>query len=255
MEATTTHRADRGADRTGRGAGTAARADWQNVGRLERVLSVAGGGALVAYGLRQRGVAGAALAIAGAALVERGATGHCRVREALADRPGDAHAPWLVQQHGPSAVLDAQHAVRVVRSVTVRRPRAELYAFWRNLENLPRIMRHLESVTATAGDRSRWRAAAPAGTTVEWEAVVHNERPDELLAWKSLPGADVPNAGSVHFRDTADGSTTIDVVLEYAPPAGRLGKVVARLFGEEPGVQVADDLQRFKEMMEAGRRS
>jgi uncharacterized membrane protein len=128
----------------------------------------------------------------------------------------------------------------------------ELYAFWRDFENLPRFMEHLESVTVLTPQRSRWTARGPAGTRVSWEAEIHNEIPDQLIAWRSLPGADAPNAGSVHFTPLAGGaSTEVRVVLSYEPPAGRLGAAVAKLFGEEPHQQVDEDLRRFKQVMES----
>ena len=222
----------------------------RNVSDAERVVSVLAGGLLGYWGLRRRGPAGAVAKLAAAALVERGLSGHCMVYESFG--VDTAHAGNLVQQHGPAAVLDASRAVRVERSVTVARPRAELYRYWRDLENLPRIMRHLESVTVLDERRSRWVAKAPAGRTVEWEAIIHNEVPDELIAWKSVEGASVPNAGSVRFADAPGRrGTEIRVVLEYDPPAGRLGAAVARLFGEEPDRQVTDDLRRFKAEMES----
>ena len=223
-----------------------------NVGQVERTLSLVAGGALAVLGLRRRGLAGTALAAAGAALVHRGASGHCVVYDSLGVSTADGGRPHLEQQHGPAAVLDASHAARIEHTVTVARPRAELYRYWRRLENLPRVMRHLESVTVLDDRRSRWTAKAPAGTTVEWVAVIHNEIEDELLAWKSEPGASIANAGSVHFTDAPDGGTTLRVLLEYDPPAGQLGRAVARLLGEEPDAQVRDDLQRFRAAMERG---
>jgi uncharacterized membrane protein len=113
-------------------------------------------------------------------------------------------------------------------------------------------MDHLESVTVIDETRSHWVAKAPAGTKVEWDASIHNEIEDELIAWRSLPGADVNNAGSVHFTPTPDGSSTeVVVVLSYEPPAGKLGAAVAKLLGEEPSEQVDDDLRRLKQVMEA----
>ena len=133
------------------------------------------------------------------------------------------------------------------------RPADELYAFWRDFENLPRFMEHLESVTVLTPLRSRWTAHAPAGTRVSWEAEIHNEIPNQLIAWRSLPGADVPNAGSVHFTPLGAGAgTEVRVVLSYEPPAGRVGAAVAKLFGEEPAQQVDEDLRRFKQVMESG---
>jgi uncharacterized membrane protein len=139
----------------------------------------------------------------------------------------------------------------VERSIVVNRPAAEVYYFWRNFENLPRFMDHLESVTVLDENRSHWVAKAPAGTRVEWDAVIHNEIENELIAWRSLPGADVNNAGSVHFTPAGDNATEVRVVLSYEPPAGKLGAAVARLLGEEPSRQVEDDLRRLKQVMEA----
>ena len=223
-----------------------------NVGSVERVLSVLGGGALALYGLRRRGAPGTVAGLAGAMLVQRGATGHCMVYESMGVDTSEEARRGLVRQHGRSAVLQAASAIRVEHAVTVNRPRAELFRYWRALENLPAIMRHVEAVTVLDDRRSRWRAKAPAGQSVEWTAIIHNEVENELIAWKSLDDASVPNAGSVHFSDAPGGhGTEIRVLLEYDPPAGRLGMVVARLFGEEPDRQVREDLQRFKASMEA----
>ena len=139
------------------------------------------------------------------------------------------------------------------RSVTVRRPVDEVYAYWRDFTNLPRFMRHLESVTMLDERRSRWVAKAPAGRTVEWEAETTEDRPNELIAWRSLPGADVQNRGEVRFQPApGDRGTEVRVTLEYDPPFGKLGSKIAMLFREEPGQQVADDLRHFRQVMETG---
>ena len=214
-------------------------------------MSLVGGGLLALDGLRRGSLAGIAEAVLGGSLVERGLTGHCFVYEATG--VDTAHGiTGLRKQHGRGAVLDASNAIRVEHAVIVDRPAAELFRFWRDFENLPRVMTHLESVRVLSDTRSRWRAKAPAGQHVEWEAVVHNEVPDQLIGWKSINEATVPNAGSVHFRPMGNGSTEVRVILEYQPPAGRLGQLVGRLFGEEPELQVREDLQRFKATMEAG---
>ena len=150
------------------------------------------------------------------------------------------------------AAMDAG-VVRTKRSVTVGRPVEECYAFWRNFENLPQFMRHLESVTVTGPRTSHWRAKAPAGKSVEWDAEVVEERENELIAWRSLPGADVYNAGTVRFMPAPGGrGTEVRVELEYKPPLGKLGSKVAMLWREEPGQQVQDDLRHFKQVMEIG---
>ena len=219
-----------------------------NVGHIERIASVLGGAALLGFALRKRNAAGVLGGVLGAALLQRGATGHCHLYNAMGMSTAGEGA--LVQQHGGAAVLDAQRAVKVEHRVVVQRPRSELYRYWRNFENLPRIMSHLESVTVLDERRSRWKAKAPAGQTVEWNAEVFNEVPDGLIAWRSERGATVPNAGSVHFSDADGGATEVRVVLDYEPPAGAMGVALAKLWGEEPAQQVREDLQRFKEAME-----
>ena len=146
--------------------------------------------------------------------------------------------------------LSGPRGVIVESGVTVNRPASQLYAFWRALENLPRVMQHLQSVTVLDDRRSRWVAKAPLGTTVEWEAEIINEVPDKVIGWRSIEGSTVVTAGSVNFEE--DGaSTNVRVRLQYHPPGGKLGAWVAWVFGEEPSVQVDSDLRRFKELMEA----
>lgn len=143
--------------------------------------------------------------------------------------------------------------VHLHRSITIRRPVAEVYAFWRDFTNLPRFMRHVESVTVLDERRSRWVALAPAGRRVEWEAELVEERENEYLSWRTLPGADVHNAGTVRFQPApGDRGTEVRVTLEYDPPFGKLGTKAAMLWREEPGQQVQDDLRHFKQVMETG---
>jgi uncharacterized membrane protein len=130
-----------------------------------------------------------------------------------------------------------------------------LYSFWRKLENLPSIMSHLESVTVIDDRRSHWAARAPkiAGGQVEWDAEIVDERPNERIAWRSLPGSGVANRGFVEFKKApGDRGTYLHVDMEYSPPAGKLGSVVARLFGENPEATIREDLRRFKRSMEIG---
>jgi uncharacterized membrane protein len=142
--------------------------------------------------------------------------------------------------------------IEVVRSICVERPVDDVYGFFRNLPNLPRFMRHLTSVEEISPRRSRWKAIAPAGRVVEWEAELISERPSELLAWRTVPGAEIENGGSVRFRPVLKG-TEVMVTMRYEPPAGLLGATVAKLFGEEPGQQVEEDLRRLKEVLEGPR--
>lgn len=143
--------------------------------------------------------------------------------------------------------------IRTRRSITINKSPEECYAFWHNFENLPQFMRHLESVTVTGERRSHWKAKAPAGATVEWDAETTDDRPNELIAWRSTDGADVYNAGTVRFERAPGGrGTEVRIELEYKPPLGKLGSKVAMLFREEPGQQVMDDLRHFKQVMETG---
>jgi uncharacterized membrane protein len=144
-------------------------------------------------------------------------------------------------------------AFRVTRSVTINRSPEELYTFWRDFENLPQFMYHLESVSVKDNRRSHWVAKAPAGTQVAWDAEIVDDRPNEYISWQSTVEADVPNSGNVTFtRAPADQGTVVRVEIEYRPAGGRIGKAVAFLFGEEPGQQVKGDLGRFKQVMETG---
>ncbi|HEY8536902.1 MAG TPA: SRPBCC family protein [Vicinamibacterales bacterium] len=147
----------------------------------------------------------------------------------------------------------ATHEVSLLHTITINRPAAGLYRFWRDLRNLPRFMRHLRSVAVLDDRRSQWRARAPAGMTVSWDAEITDDVPNERIAWRARPGSRVPNHGYVEFAPAPGGhGTEVRVHLAYQPPAGRLGRAVAKLFGEDPDWQVRDDLRRFKQLMEVG---
>ena len=144
-------------------------------------------------------------------------------------------------------------ASRVEESVTIDRSPAELYAFWRNFENLPRFMNHLKSVEVKDGNRSHWEGKGPLGVSVTWDAEIIADHPNELISWQSVPGSNIDNAGSVRFEPATGGrGTVVRVKLHYRPPAGKVGATVAKLFGENPEKQVAVDLLRFKQLMETG---
>jgi len=146
-----------------------------------------------------------------------------------------------------------QGVVVTRRSATVRRTPAECYALWRDFERLPTFMRHLERVTVTDERRSHWVAKAPGGKSVEWDAEITEDRPNEVIAWRSVEGAEVSNAGRVTFAPAPGGrGTEVRVELEYEPPLGKLGSKIAMLWREEPGQQVYDDLRHFKQVMETG---
>ena len=147
----------------------------------------------------------------------------------------------------------ARHAGRIVRAVTVNRPAEELYRFWRDLENLPRVMPHLESVEARGDRTSHWVASSPLGVRVEWDAEIVDDRPNERVSWRSVEGSDVHSTGSVRFEPAPGGrGTEVVVEMEYDVPGGPIGSVIAILAGEEPKQQVSDALRRFKQVMETG---
>lgn len=209
-----------------------------NVGDNERLFSLVGGGLALYLALTRPTAAKVPLAAGSSYLLYRGLAGKDPVYEMLNIHRSPADEEQLI----------------VHRSVTVNRPRSEVYAFWRNFENLPRFMKHLQEVTVSdGGRRSHWVTAAPLGQSVEWDAEIVEERPDELITWRSLPGAMIENSGRVTFRDAKGfGGTEVDVVLEYHPPLGSASIALARLFGEQPWQQVRDDLRRFKQVMETG---
>jgi uncharacterized membrane protein len=224
-----------------------------NVGDTERWLSAAGGGALILLGatraLTRGSLGGAALAVAGGLLVYRGVTGFCHLYDAL----GARRAPGRRSESPGHGTIVGNLGVKVDKRITVDAPPERLFALWCNFENLPRFMSHLERVTVTGANRSRWAVRAPAGMTVEWEAEIINERPGELIAWRSIGNPMVDSAGSVRFARTPDGrGTVVDVSLQYNPPGGAVGHAVAWLFGEDAGRQIEDDLERFKRGVETG---
>ena len=218
-----------------------------NVGEVERWVSGIAGAALVAEGLRHRSLGGLALAAVGGSLLVRGATGYCGLYDRMGISTADSRRPaskWGTRAH---------HGILVKRSVTVNRPLGEVFSFWRDFENLPRFMLHLESVKVTDATHSHWIVRGPLGSTIEWDAEIFNEKPNELIAWRSLEGSEIDHAGSVRFRKApGDRGTEVFVELNYEPPVGRPGAAIAWLFGEEPRVQIEDDLRRFKQVMEAG---
>ena len=215
----------------------------QNVGDAERIVSGVAGGALITYGLKAGGLFGTAISLLGGGLLYRGATGHCHAYDAAnfstADKAGKREA-------------NPTNRVHVKKAVTINKSPAELYSFWRNFENLPQFMTHLESVKTTGEKTSHWVATAPLGTTVEWDAEITSEQENSRIGWKSIEGSEIPNSGVVEFLPTTNRGTEVKVTLTYEPPAGYVGSLVAKLFGEEPNQQVTDDLRRFKQLMESG---
>jgi uncharacterized membrane protein len=237
---------------------TSAAARGKNVGETERWLSVLGGAALAVYGVDRRGLGGAVLAIAGAELVRRGVSGHCLLYDAIglttAEQDGLIPIPKRDQPTSRGAVLQARHAIKIERSVTVNRTPAECYAMWRDPANLPRFMQHVEHVEQLDERRAHWKMQLPGGKRVEMIAIVINDIPNSLIAWKSSEDSDIANAGSVHFRDAAGGvGTDVRLIMEAEPPGhGAIPRTLALLLGKAPDAIVREDLERFKQLMETG---
>lgn len=210
-----------------------------NIDDAERWVSGISGAALALYGVRRRGVEGVALAALGAALLYRSVTGQSRLYQALDLR--------MVPTTG------GRRRMEVVKTMTINRSADDLYRFWRNFENLPTVMRHLESVTVPDDQRSHWVVKGPGGKRLEWDAEIVNDKAGQLIAWQSCEGSDVDHWGVVRFVPAPGGrGTQVTVELEYEPIGGAFGVTVAKLFGEEPGQQIGEDLRRFKQYMETG---
>ncbi|HET6577397.1 MAG TPA: SRPBCC family protein [Gemmatimonadales bacterium] len=216
-----------------------------NVGQRERWISGIAGAALVGFSMGRKRLR-AVLVPLGGALIGRAVTGRCEVNRLLGRNSARDEG-----RTGTIADLERGGGVKLEQAVVIERPREELFGFWRDFENLPRFMDNLESVTILGPRRSHWVAKGPAGTRVEWDAEIEQEIENELISWRSLPGADVDQVGSVHFSPVHNGGTEVRVILRYAPPAGKLGGGVGHVLGENPEQQVADDLRRFKQVMDA----
>lgn len=178
--------------------------------------------------------------------------------------PNDTPAEDMIQEDDAPPVASRDADVKaaqaergedavVGRTVTIGRPREEVYAFWRDFPNLARIMENIERIDTIDTRRSHWVVKAPAGKTIEWDSVVTDDEPGRLIAWQSVEGADVRNSGRVEFLDAAPGrGTMVRATIAYDPPAGTIGQWLAKWFQREPNLQVRRDLRRLKQFMETG---
>jgi uncharacterized membrane protein len=210
-----------------------------NVGENERLISTIAGGALALYGVTRGSLGGWLVAGLGAALGYRGISGHC----ALYDKLG------IDAAGGRRNVGNL--GVKIDREVVVNATPEKLYGIWRNFENLPRLLSHVERVEVLSPTRSRWTLKSP--VSVSWEAELINDKINELIAWRSVGNQWVDHAGSVTFERIGDGATRVHVSLQYDPPGGRIGHAVASLFAEDAGTKVEQDLAEFKRAVEEGR--
>jgi uncharacterized membrane protein len=207
----------------------------------ERIGSIALGAGLILFGLPRRTLWGGLAGIAGAGLIARGATGQCAVYRRLGINSRDLQA----DRHERG-----QKGIRVEQTVHVQREPAEVFRYWRKLENLARFMEHVESVEELDSELSRWVVRGPLGKELHWEARIVNESEGEMIGWESLPGAEVNHAGSVWFEPDGQGGTSVKVILRYYPPAGVVGAAAAHLLGDAPEQQLEEDLRRFKQIIE-----
>lgn len=209
-----------------------------NVGTAERILSVAGGALLATYGLRNmKKLSSLPVLLAGSFLLMRGATGYCPVNSAIRRNTADRGAT----------------AVEASVSQVISKPRQEVYAYWRKLEHLPLFMKHLVSVRQIDETHSLWRAALPGNVgSISWRAEIVDDQPGEYIAWSSIPGSMIDNAGYVHFLDAPRNGTEVKATIAYRLPGGDLGGLAAQLFNPYLQDIVVDDLKRFKYNIEGG---
>jgi uncharacterized membrane protein len=212
---------------------------------LERWGSASTAVLLATYGLSRRSIPGVFVAAAAIPFAYRGMAGRWPSYRTLRRAPTNGV--------GTKAKLSGSRGIHVHESIRLEEPLARVYGFWRQFENFPRFMKNLERVTELDHVRSHWIAKGPGNMKVEWDAEIINEVENKVIGWRSLPGGDVVTAGSVTFRPARGGrSTEVSVHLQYAPPAGRAGAIVATLTGREPSQTIREDLRCFKQLMEAG---
>jgi uncharacterized membrane protein len=208
----------------------------------ERWCTLATATALITFGISRRTPAALWLAIAAAPFAYRGVKG-----EWPHFRNGSA------RHHDTRVALAGNRGTHVREAVRLEKPLAEVYRFWREFENLPRFMTHLERVTDLGNGRSHWVARGPANVMIEWDAEIINEVEGKVIGWRSLPGSDVVSAGSVNFSTARGGrSTEVSVHLQYDPPAGRAGALLATVLGHNPESVIREDLRHLKQLLEAG---
>jgi uncharacterized membrane protein len=213
-----------------------------NISPTARWTSLIAGAAMAVVGYKR---SNRGLEMAGLGLIARGASGWCPVTAAIDADRRRLDDPTRRRLGGSNGVL-------VEDAITIYRPVSDVYSAWRNLENLPRFMEHLEAVRVDDRLHSHWSAKGPLGTTVSWDAEIINDIPPTLLSWKSVGKSDVISAGSVRFKPAGEHATEVRVKLQYDPPAGKIGATVAWLLGEDPQHQIAEDLRRFKQFVETG---
>jgi uncharacterized membrane protein len=219
----------------------------KNVSGLERIITGLAGGGLIgaAFGAPTKWPVRIGLSLLGGGLLARAATGYCPGYRLLGI--DGAHPD------NESIGVRAHHGFRFEGVVSIAKPKQEVFAFWRRLENLPRLFDHLNQVDQTDSIHSNWFARGPMDKRIEWQAEIINERPGELIAWRSIPGGDLDTAGSVHFEDAQAGrGTNVRLELKYDPPGGKAGATIAKLFGTNFEAETVEGLRRLKQLFETG---
>jgi uncharacterized membrane protein len=215
-----------------------------NVNDLERLASVMIGTTLVALGLRGRGPLGRTASITtGIGLIGRGATGYCPMNAALGRTR---------MRDDTTVALSGSRGVRVEETVVIEAPVARLYSLWRDATKLPVLLDHVSRVERIDDTATHWEVSGPGGVKLEWDAEIINAVHNELIGWRSLPGADVASAGSVRFDDLGGGRTRLTVTMQYNAPFGKASDALARLIGQSPSALLRQDLSRLKYRIEGG---
>jgi uncharacterized membrane protein len=226
--------------------GAQAQGAEKNVGDSERAVSVAAGAVVALSGISRGTLPGLLMAGVGGMLIHRGVTGRCAAYTSLGINTA---------QEGSTEEEIAHRGVHVEQALCINKPADELYRFWRDFENLPRIMNHLESVRVTDQRTSHWVAKAPriAGGSVEWDAEITTDEPNARIAWRSLAGSQVDTAGEIRFsKALGDRGTEVHISMSYVPPGGKLGHWLSAMLGQNPNRMIREDLRNFKRLMEVG---
>jgi uncharacterized membrane protein len=215
----------------------------------ERLFALTSGVALILVALSRRGNFSLPALLTGAALLYRGLSGQNPIASLMPALPIEGRA-------NANATVPHEKGVHISRSVTVDRPVEELYAFWRDPTNFPQVMKYIKSVQIIDGERAHWTLELPVGGTLEFDSETYTNVPNEVISWRSLPGSELTNAGSVRFRKAPTGrGTEVSLTIEFIPPGGPLGQAALKLFGEAPQQYILQYLREFKQIMETGEKA